>query len=178
MNRSKWKWIHQPKLSILRSDAFIFETEPFTDIAGIENCAIIGRQVQGNFCFTCKVDYQYENPFDQCGIVLYEEHKKFVTCALEYRDQLAMRLNTTVFYGGVGDRSSIDIASGIQSIFYRIWKRSDYIRIQFSYNGIQFKDLRKFKVNASTHILGLYAASPLNSSFDCTFSQIQLENEV
>ena len=174
-------WIHKPSLYIQDEEKFILETEPFTEFnpkdatyAPIE----LYFDVEAPFMFTMKVEYHYNTVFDQCGMVFYTDHERKAIVGTEYQDIEMQKLHCTVFHELDGDRSEKNISSSIETMYYRIWCRSNAVRIQHSFNGNRFFDLRKFKVpEDSVCSVGIYACSPTHSSFDSTFSKMILNGE-
>ena len=161
-------WVCQPKLYILSSDKLLIETEPFTELKPQGNSAEaveMSIMPKGSFCFSARVDFNYHNSFDQCGFILYDDEK--------------MKLRCIVYHGGAGDISVRDVGSAITRMFYRIWYRGGAVRIQYSFSGKRWSDFREFRLNHPERKLkiGIYACSPGNSFFDCTFSGMTLEEE-
>ncbi|MBR2067604.1 MAG: DUF1349 domain-containing protein [Solobacterium sp.] len=173
--------MNQPKLFILNKDSLVVETEPFTDLRPMGNGAeaVEMRMLpKGNFSFSLRIQYDFKNTFDQCGITLYEGKKRKAIIGIEYYDEEITKISTIVYHGGVGDKSIRDISSGIKYLYYRVWYRGGLCRIQYSFNGDRYLDLREFALRGEGEIHpGIYACSPANSSFDCIFSKVKLEDE-
>ncbi len=77
---------------------------------------------------------------------------------------------------GYSDWATTDIPADIKSVWYRLSRReSDYL-IEFSYNGIDFKQMRicHLAKGAQTINFGIYACSPEQSSFKATFTQMEI----
>jgi regulation of enolase protein 1 (concanavalin A-like superfamily) len=175
-------WVTQPELYILSSDKLMIETEPFTDLrpaGGSAEAVELSIMPKGSFCFSARVDFDYRHSFDQCGFILYEgDHRKMII-GTEYHDDEKMKLRCIVYHGGIGDINSRDIGSAINKMFYRIWYRGGAVRIQYSFAGKRWSDFREFQLNHPDRKLkiGIYACSPKNSYFDCTFSAMTLEED-
>lgn len=175
-------WICQPKLYILASDKIMIETEPYTDLRpdGRSAEAVeLSLVPKGSFCFSMRVDFDYREQFDQCGLILYEEGKRKMILGTEGYDDVSCRLNCIVYHGGRGDRSCRDIGTAISRIHYRVWYRGGAVRIQYSFAGTRWSDFREFQLKDPGNRLkiGIYACSPGNSYFDCTFSGMTLEED-
>lgn len=174
------KWIHEPKRSVLKKNQIVVETEPNTslDLIGSSIEAVeLGLQPRGNFHFTIRTDFQYHKAFDQCGIVLYDAHGRKAVCGCEKRDGEVSKLVCRVNHLDGSDRSEREIGSAIQWMYYRIWFRGGIVRIQYSFNGKRFSDLREFSIGNQELRIGVYACSPLDSYFDCIFSQAVIDEE-
>ena len=72
-----------------------------------------------------------------------------------------------------------DIGGAIRRMHYRIWYRGGAVRVQYSFGGKRWSDFREFQLTHPERKLkiGLYACSPGNSYFDCTFSGMTLEED-
>jgi regulation of enolase protein 1 (concanavalin A-like superfamily) len=176
-------WICAPKLYILSSDKIVIETEPFTDLRpnGKSAEAVeLSLVPKGSFCFSARVDFDFHRPFDQCGLILYEEGKRKMIIGTEGHDDETVRLRCIVYHGGRGDHSSREIGTAVSKMYYRIWYRGGAVRIQYSFTGSRYSDLREFWIDPEsekTISIGIYACSPANSWFDCTFSGMTLDEE-
>ncbi|MCR5795450.1 MAG: DUF1349 domain-containing protein [Solobacterium sp.] len=177
----KLQWITKPELYITNSDRILIETEPFSELipAGSSAEAIeLSLSPKGSFCFTIRTEYEYRRPFDQCGITVYAQNERIAVAGTEYRDREMQCLKCIVFHDGRGDQSGRDISSGIRKMYYRIWYRAGALRIQYSFTGSRYSDLREFWAGTEKKIsIGIYACSPGDSWFDCTFCEMMLDEE-
>lgn len=178
----KLEWITKPNLYIVNSDRILIETEPFSELipAGSSAEAIeLSLSPKGSFCFTIRTDYEYRSQFDQSGVTVYCGDERIAVSGTEYRNKEIQTLKCVVYHSGRGDQSGRDISSGIRRMYYRIWYRAGAVRIQYSFTGSRYTDLREFWAGTEKKIsIGIYACSPGDSWFDCTFSEMTLiENE-
>ena len=176
------EWLCRPNLFILNSDRVVIETEPFTDIVpagGSAEAIELSAAPKGSFCFEVRVDFVFHGLFDQCGISLYQGDSRRALCGTVFHNGETMRLQTIVYHEDGGDLAGLDIGSGIRWMYYRLWYRSGEVRFQYSYHGGRWTDFRKFRVDLEGEALriGIYACSPGNSWFDCTFSKMTLDEE-
>lgn len=175
------KWIHQPKLYICDEERLTVETEPYTDwrvsaTGGLG--ALISYPLADHFVFTVRTEFVYHMPFDQCGLILYNgDVQKAVICT-EKKDDEYLRLCANVFHQDGGDRSMRDVGAALAQIIYRVYYRAGSCRVQYSFTGERFTDLREFYVDPKTGITSvcLYACSPANSYCDCTFFDFNIMN--
>lgn len=183
VNLEEMTWLCKPRLYLLDKDRIVIETEPFTDLrpAGMSAEAVeLKLPARGSFCFRVKTQFVYRNVFDQCGLILYEGDRRKAIIFTQRRDDETTRLQCIVFHQERGDISVRDIGSAIDTMLYRIWYRSGAVRIQYSFNTEKFSDLREFWLDLEDDKepgIGIFACSPANSSFDCTFSEMVLEEE-
>lgn len=175
-------WICRPELYILSSDKLLIETEPFTELkpmGGSAEAVEMSIMPTGSFHFTGRVDFEYHHTADQCGLILYEGDQRKMVIGTEYHSYEIMKLRCIVYHGGIGDHSSRDIGGAIRRMHYRIWYRGGAVRVQYSFSGKRWSDFREFQLTHPERKLkiGLYACSPGNSYFDCTFSGMTLEED-
>lgn len=176
----KLEWIYRPRLFIVNEDKIILETEPFTDLKparpGAEAIEL-SIPAKGSFCFSACVDFEFRNRYDQCGFILYKGKEHKALFGMEYYDEESSNLQCIVYHDEYGDKSGRDIGSAIHRMYYRIWYRGGALRMQYSFTGRKFQDFRKFWLEPGELDLsiGIYACSPENSSFDCTFRNMMLE---
>ena len=177
------EWICKPKLFVQSADKVVLETEPFTDLkpAGRSAEAVeLSLDTHGSFCFVIRSDFEFSGLFDQCGIIIYVGNERKAVCGTEYRDLETSSLNCIVYHDEKGDISKREIGSRISTMFYRVWYRGGAVRIQYSFTGSRYSDLRVFWIDPeekNTVSLGIYACSPGNSWFDCTFSGMTLDED-
>lgn len=177
----KLKWISKPSLYLLNSERIMVETEPMTALhpRGREaEAAELSLAPSGSFCFTCRADFDFQHTFDQCGLILYRNEKRKAVISAECRNDEISRLSCIVYHNDRGDKSMRDIGSAVHSIYYRIWYRSEAVTVQYSFSGSRYTDLRKFwlHLNEDDNVaVGIYACSPADSWFDCSFSKMALE---
>jgi regulation of enolase protein 1 (concanavalin A-like superfamily) len=174
----KMEWVHKPGLYLQNEEQIVIETEPYTDLfphAGQGSAPLIVLPVPECFCFSVRIDQIFEAPFDESGLVLLKDRKPVVIAGLISRDSVIQHLRTAVYHDGGGDLAMREISSTIDRMYYRMFVRAGLCRIQYSFNGDRFTDLRQFCFRTSKQMeIGLFAGSPANSSFDCTFREITI----
>lgn len=178
----KMQWINRPPLTMQNGGRLTVETEPFTfwrHLSDLGQGCEIQLAVKDNFIFTACSEFAYNTPFDQCGFLLYTGEELKAVFGTEKKDAEYLRLNVNVFYDQGGDRSCRDVGAALTRMYYRVLYRAGACKIQYSFAGEKYTDLREFHVDPSSGItaVGMYACSPKNSSFDCTFSEINLSED-
>lgn len=171
-------WKYQPALSLIRENQIIMETEPFSGLLsnGLKPAAEIVFAVKNEFSFSVCMQNTFSMSFDECGITLYNQHKRILMMAMTAHDDLSDQMRCTVFHEKQGDICMRDLGKRLNKIYFQIVCRSNMIKVQYSFVGGLYKDLRKFWLNKPGDMqISLYACSPLNNSFDAVFSEIHLE---
>lgn len=193
------KWIFEPKVSEVTQDFVSITTEPETDFwqrsyYGFRNDNAPALQIESeeNFTFTTKVSFDYQAQFDQCGLIIYLDSENWFKASIEYENEAFSRLGSVVTNLGYSDWATSDIPLP-EAICYRLSRRGSDFLIESSFDGVTFKQMRIFhlhKLGETTPEMGkcnpplpannvvsfgVYACSPLKSSFTATFTDMRLE---
>ena len=85
-------------------------------------------------------------------------------------------LGSVVTNNGYSDWATQDISASIKEMYYRLSRRESDFLIEYSEDGINFKQMRIFHLfKADDEIpFGIYACSPENSSFKAVFSNMEI----
>ncbi|TVN38140.1 DUF1349 domain-containing protein [Vibrio cholerae] len=193
------KWIFEPKVSEVSAESVSITTEPGTDFwqrsyYGFRNDNAPALQIESdeNFTFTTKVSFDYQALFDQCGLIIYLDNENWFKASIEYESSEFSRLGSVVTNLGYSDWATSDIPLP-NEIWYRLSRRGPDFLIESSFDGITFKQMRIFHLHKlgettvemgkcnppmpanSVVNFGVYACSPLDSSFTARFTDMNLE---
>lgn len=183
MNLPGFKWINQPRVFSLESDRLNMITDPETDLwqgtyYGFrnDNAHAFIYEVKGDFTFTVKTAFEAKAQYDQCGLILYEDSENWTKASVEYENHDYARLGSVVTNLGWSDWATTDIPATITVVWYRLSRREQDFYLEFSYDGEQFRQMRMFHMHypVGTAGVGVYACSPLKSSFKALFSDFEL----
>jgi len=192
-------WIFEPKEGSVNSDSISITTEPETDFwqrtyYGFRNDNAPALQIESddNFTFTTKVSFNYHTLFDQCGVIIYIDSENWFKASIEYENEEFSRLGSVVTNLGYSDWATSDMPLP-NEIWYRLSRRGPDFLIESSLDGVAFKQMRIFhlhKLGETTPEMGkcdpplaaqnavnfgVYACSPLNSSFTAQFTHMNIE---
>ncbi|MBX2837552.1 MAG: DUF1349 domain-containing protein [Gammaproteobacteria bacterium] len=199
MDFSKGKWINKPNSYQLTPESVSITTEAETDLwqrsyYGFRNDNAPALQVSTdqNFSFTAKVCFEYRNRFDQCGLLIYLDSENWFKASIEYENERYSRLGSVVTNLGYSDWATTDITLP-NHIWYRLSRRGADFLIESSLDSEVFNQMRIFhlhrlgetteemgksnppKPTQSSVSFGVYACSPLDSSFTAVFSNLEFE---
>jgi len=201
INFSNAQWINQPQCFTVDREAITITTEPNTDFwqrtyYGFQNAnaPAILLTSDHNFSFITKVSFNYQARFDQAGVIIYMDRDNWFKASVEYENTDMSRLGSVVTNQGYSDWATTDIST-INSIWYRLSRRGADFLIEHSLNGKDFKQMRIFhlsvlgdteangnltppEIDAQPVQFGIYACSPLNSSFTATFEYLSLTDSL
>ena len=145
-----------------------------------------------NFTFTTMVEFRYKKQFDQCGLIIYLDSENWFKASIEYENEQFSRLGSVVTNHGHSDWATTNIETP-SKIWYRLSRRGPDFLIESSIDGETFHQMRIFHLHtlgettpamgqadpplpAETAVpFGLYACSPLQSSFTAKFSKMSFE---
>lgn len=200
-NFANAQWINQPQRFTIGQESITITTEPNTDFwqrtyYGFQNDNAPALLLTSdlNFSFTTRVSFNYQARFDQAGVIIYGDRDNWFKASVEYENPEMSRLGSVVTNQGYSDWATTDIST-ITSICYRLSRRGADFLIEHSLNGKDFKQMRIFhlsvlgdteangkltpqEIYAQPVRFGLYACSPLNSSFIATFEELRLTDSL
>ena len=181
---NKLEWIRKPKKYTISQYKITIVTEPKTDLwqrtyYGFQNDNAPVPQIKSNekyFSFIVKTEFDSKKRFDQCGIVMYLDSENWLKASIEYENEEYQRLGSVVTNNGYSDWATTDISSSIKSMWYRLSRRESDYCIEASIDGVNFKQMRICHMYKGGNEIqfGIYACSPEDSSFEATFSNMEI----
>lgn len=178
------KWTRQPKLAQIGEDEVVIFTERGTDLwartyYGFQNDNAPVFQIETNdkfFSFIVKTKFESSRRFDQCGVVMYLDSDNWFKASIEYEDDKMQRLGSVVTNHGYSDWATTDISSDIKSMWYRFSRRNSDYCIEYSEDGINYRQMRIFHMWEGSEKIayGIYACSPTDGSYQATFSDMKI----
>jgi regulation of enolase protein 1 (concanavalin A-like superfamily) len=194
------QWLNQPQSFAITTQSVQITTEPNTDFwqrsyYGFrnDNAPALLLESQNNFTFTAQASFSYQALFDQCGLIIYLDSDNWFKASIEYENEAFSRLGSVVTNHGYSDWATTDIPTAT-SVWYRLSRRGPDFLIESSTDGAHFKQMRIFHLHnlgETTAVMGklnppapaelplrfgLYARSPLSSSFTATFDNFKLDD--
>ena len=184
VNAKDMKWIREPKQFDISEDKVVIITEPHTDLwqrtyyhFRNDNAPVLQLETDEQFfSFVVKTNFDTKRRYDQSGIVMYLDSDNWLKAASEYENEQIQRLGSVVTNNGYSDWSSMDIDASIKSMWFRFSRRENDFCIENSFDGMNFKQMRICHMfNAKKTILfGIFACSPEDSSFEASFTNMEI----
>ena len=199
INLNTAKWMNPPSSFELSEDAVKLTTDPNTDFwqrsyYGFrnDNAPALLVESDDNFTFMVKVSFDYQERYDQCGVIMYIDGENWFKASIEYETVEFSRLGSVVTNCGYSDWATTDIST-TNELWYRLSRRGPDFLIESSLDGKEFRQMRIFhlhKLGETTAAMGkqypparpeqsirfgIYACSPLDSSFTAVFEDLSLE---
>ncbi len=131
-------------------------------------------EIEGDFQLTTSVRFQPQNKYDQCGLILRIDAQNWIKASTETIDADLAQLGSVVTNLGFSDWSTVAISPSIKQMHYRVSRRGADFLLQNSLDGAAWNQMRITHLHAAVATLqaGIYACSPSNGRFACTFDQI------
>lgn len=196
---SKGVWLNTPSRYELTRESVSISTEPGTDLwqrtyYGFknDNAPALLMESDRNFTFTTEARFMYKARFDQCGLIVFLDNDNWFKASIEYENIEFSRLGSVVTNFGYSDWATTDIALP-NMIWYRLNRRGPDFLIESSLDGENFRQMRIFHLHKlgetteemgkcnppqparNTVKFGVYACSPLDSSFTAEFHNTKYE---
>lgn len=182
MNLKEFKWVRQPADFKISDGKIEIVTKPFTDLwqrtyyhFRNDNAPVFQIETDEKFfSFTVKTEFaESHTRFDQCGIAIYLDSENWLKASVEYENENFQHLGSVVTNNGYSDWATTEIEANIKTIWYRLSRRNDDYRIEHSFDGIVFRQMRICHVYKGGEKIsfGIYACSPEDSSFKAVFSE-------
>ena len=181
---NKLEWTRFPASSSIAEDKIEIVTAPRTDLwqrtyyhFRNDNAPVLQMKTEEKyFSFTVKTEFDSKHRFDQCGVVMYLDSDNWLKASIEYENEEFQHLGSVVTNHGYSDWATTEIPGHIRSMWYRLSRREDDFRIECSDDGVHFRQMRVCHVHEAKDEIafGIYACSPEDSSFQATFTHMEL----
>lgn len=182
--KSELEWVNQPEKFEITDKSINFTTMPYTDLWQNtyynfihDNAHLLQMKTSERyFSFTFKTMVKGSKRFDQSGAVIYLDSQNWLKASIEYENNTYQHLGSVVTNNGYSDWATTEIDTNIKEIWYRLSRRESDFKIECSFNGTDFKQMRICHLNKADNEIsfGIYACSPENSSFNAEFSDFKI----
>lgn len=185
MDFRKFTWTRKPASYETGTDTVTITTKPHTDLwqrtyyhFQNDNAPLFQMETdEPYFSFVVKTAFEgSHHRFDQCGIVMYLDSENWLKASVEYENGTYQHLGSVVTNNGYSDWATTAIDASVKTMWYRLSRREDDYCIECSTDGTTFQQMRICHMcHGKGRIrFGIYACSPEDSSFEATFSHMQL----
>lgn len=185
MDLTAFSWTREPENWTVKEDSLTLTTQPHTDLwqrtyyhFQNDNAPLFQMTTDDPFfSFTVTVDFtDSHHRFDQAGIVLYQDSENWLNASVEYENDNFQHLGSVVTNGGYSDWATAEFPTTTRQVVYRLSRRQDDFKIEYSLDGVRFHQMRICHMAAASKQVsfGIYACSPEDSHFTARFSNFQL----
>ncbi len=132
-----------------------------------------GRAWKGDFTASLRVQGRYEELYDQAGIMIRIDEKKWIKAGIELSDGAACV--GSVLTVNQSDWSTSVYASDPSDFYLRVTMQAGVLRLQSSTDGLRWPLLRLclFPI-APTYFVGPMLCTPERSGLQATFSNFEI----
>ncbi len=181
----EWRWTRAPESFSAADGKIEIVTKPHTDLwqrtyyhFRNDSAPLLQTETDEKF-FSFTVKTQFKNAahrFDQCGVAVYYNSENWLKGSCEHENNKFQHLGSVVTASGFSDWATTAIGADVKEIWYRLSRREDDFRIECSFDGKNFSQMRICHMPAATGKVpfGIYACSPENSSFTAVFSEFEI----
>ena len=180
----KLEWTREPEAFQITPEKIEITTKPNTDLwqrtyyhFRNDNAPVLQMRTEEKFfSFTVKTSFDSKHRFDQCGVVIYLDSENWLKGSIEYENEEFQHLGSVVTNLGYSDWATTEIPASVKSMWYRLSRREDDYCIECSEDGKRFSQMRVchlWKGDGEVRF-GIYACSPEESSFQATFTDLEL----
>jgi len=178
------RWTREPAGYLISDDKIEIVTKPFTDLwqrtyyhFRNDNAPVLQMETDKKyFSFAVKTEFDSKHRFDQCGVVMYLDSENWLKASIEYENEEFQHLGSVVTNRGYSDWATTEIDAAVKSMWYRLSRREDDFCLECSADGVRYKQMRICHMHEAvgTVRFGVYACSPEDSSFQATFTNMQM----
>ncbi|AFZ18554.1 DUF1349 domain-containing protein [Allocoleopsis franciscana] len=133
------------------------------------------QPVKGNFIVEVKVSGEYQELYDQAGIMLRLDQANWLKCGIEYVN--GVQQVSAVVTRDYSDWSVVPMPQNPDSLWMHVTRRGTAIEVQYSLDGEQYTMLRlAYLTPVETLNVGLMCASPDGNGFSMTFEGFKIHH--
>ncbi len=132
--------------------------------------------VNEDFSFTVRCHFKGNADYDQAGVMVRIDSDNWIKSSIEYENESFSRLGSVVTNLGYSDWATEDIASTVNTMWYRVQKRGPDIFIETAEDGKNWEQMRITHLHAfkGTLDVGIYACSPKKGGCEVTFDHLTM----
>jgi regulation of enolase protein 1 (concanavalin A-like superfamily) len=191
-------WLNPTPGCVSDAEGVRIATAPGTDLwqrtyygFRTDNAPALLVPVEDDMTLTVRAAFGYRRRYDQAGVLVRLDADSWAKASIEHEDAARSRLGCVVTSLGYSDWSTRDIAS-TDRYWYRLSRRGPDFRVEAGPDGTTWEQLRIFHLHplgetippapsprpGPTVLMGVYACSPEESSFEALFDRITLQPSV
>ena len=183
MDLERFYWINPPQKFTLENNDLRIQTEPETDFwqrthygFSKANAPAFLSKIDGDFTFSVRTRFKTKYRYDQCGVLLYIDDDNWVKVSVEHENEQFARLGSVVTNLGYSDWATKDIPFPVNEMSYRLSLKGQDVFIEYAEKEEGFKQMRILHLHKPLQHagIGVYACSPLKSSFETVFTEFNL----
>lgn len=131
------------------------------------------QQVQGDFIAEVKISGQYQDLYDQAGIMVRLDELNWLKCGIEFVE--GVQQVSAVVTRDYSDWSVVPMPQNPSSLWLRLTRRGTAIEVQYSLDGERYQMLRLAYLTPVEQLsVGVMCASPEGNGFSTIFENLKI----
>ncbi|MEQ9672694.1 DUF1349 domain-containing protein [Coleofasciculus sp. G2-EDA-02] len=132
------------------------------------------QDITGDFIAVVKITGQYQELYDQAGLMIRENDQTWLKCGIEF--VFGVQYASTVITREYSDWSVVGIPENPPSLWLKLQRSGGAVEINYSLDGEQFTMMRlAYLTETETVQVGLMCASPEREGFQVVFEGFQIK---
>ncbi|MEA5622606.1 DUF1349 domain-containing protein [Nostoc sp. UHCC 0251] len=176
----KMEWYNEPPVWEVKDEAIAITSGAKTDFwrethYGFirDNGHFFYQKIQGDFIAEVKISGQYQDLYDQAGLMVRLDELNWLKCGIEFVN--GVQQVSAVVTRNYSDWSVIPMPQNPSAIWVRVTRRGTAIEVEYSLNGTEYTMLRlTYLTPAETVSVGVMCASPEGNGFQMRFEKFQI----
>lgn len=174
------EWYNEPSVWIEDDNTFSITAEPKTDFWRKTHYGFIRDnghfayvRHKGDFSAEVNVSGDYRDQYDQAGLMLRHDDKRWLKCGIELVD--GIHYASAVITDDYSDWSVAPLAGAPQSVTVRLSREDQTVMIHFSIDGGPERLIRVARLPMDEEVqIGMMCASPEGSGVTAVFRDFQV----
>ena len=176
------EWYNEPPVWKVEGDAIHITSDQKTDFwrqthYGFirDNGHFFYQKIKGDFIVEVKVSGEYQELYDQAGIMVRLDEANWLKCGIEFVE--GVQQVSAVVTRDYSDWSDVPLPNNPASLWVRVTRRSTAVEVQYSLDGEQYTMLRlAYLTPVETVSVGVMCASPEGNGFPMTFEGFKIRS--
>ncbi|QLE47195.1 DUF1349 domain-containing protein [Nostoc sp. C057] len=176
------EWYNEPPVWEVKDEAITITSGAKTDFwrethYGFirDNGHFFYQKIQGDFIAEVKISGQYQDLYDQAGLMIRLDELNWLKCGIEFVD--GVQQISAVVTRNYSDWSVIPMPQNPSVIWLRVTRRDTAIEVEYSLNGTEYTMLRlAYLTQTETVSVGVMCASPEGNGFQMRFEKFQIRS--
>jgi regulation of enolase protein 1 (concanavalin A-like superfamily) len=177
------RWLNAPKKATVSGTSVQVQVEGGTDFWRVTHYGFIRdnghfyyQEQEGDFMAKVKVVGNYQELYDQAGLMIRLDEKNWIKTGIEYVK--GVQNVSAVVTREVSDWSVVPRQDSPKAVWLTLLRKGDYVEVQYSFDNKDFKMLRLayFPPTPGRKVqIGLMCAAPDGKGFPVQFENFSVE---
>lgn len=130
------------------------------------------QEVSGNFTAEVKIIGEYQDLYDQAGLMIRQDEKTWLKCGIEFVN--GVQQASVVVTRDYSDWSVVPLPENPEWIILRLKRNAEAVEVEYSLDGDRYTLLRLAYLSDTEKLqVGLMCASPDGKGFSVTFEELK-----